>query len=90
MNKILSLIILVAPAAFAQVPAQVYQDHVVNQPRLAVNPIPLSYWDSKRVAYNQVQVVSVPQPVQLPTTQQVAPLPGQTEEQRRRLEEMSR
>jgi hypothetical protein len=89
MNKILSLL-LIAPAAFAQVPAQTYQDHVVNQPRLAVNPIPLSYWQNLRVPYNQVQVISIPQQVQLPTQQQVAPLPGQTEEQRRQLEEMSR
>jgi hypothetical protein len=87
MNKILSLL-LIAPAAFAQVPVQVYQDHVVNQPRLAVNPYPSSYWASKVVPYNQVQVISIPQQVQLPT--QPAPLPGQTEEQRRQMEQLSR
>lgn len=89
MNKILSLL-LIAPAAFAQVPVQTYQDHVVNQPRLAVNPYPPSYWESKRVPYNQLQVISIPQPVQLPTQQQVMPLPGQTEEQRRQMEQLSR
>lgn len=89
MNKLLPLL-LIAPAAFAQVPVQTYQDHVVNQPRLAVNPIPLSYWQNLRVPYNQLQVISVPQQAQLPTQNQVAPLPGQTEEQRRQMEQLSR
>lgn len=89
MNKILSLL-LVAPAAFAQVPVQTYQDHVVNQPRLAVNPYPPSYWANKVVPYNQLQVISVPQQVHLPTQQQTAPLPGQSEQQRQQMEQLSR
>ena len=92
MKSLLALSILFTISAQAQVQTQEYEDHVFRMPRY----VPMDHQafirsvDAKRAPEVPVQVIRVPKPVTLPTTSQTGPLPGQTEEQRRRMDTMSR
>jgi hypothetical protein len=88
MKQSLLTLILCASVVHAQVPTVVYRDHVVNLPGLVVNPLPPSYWDRLRVAPPQPQIIRAPVQQQLPTTQQTGPLPGQTADQQRLMQEL--
>ena len=82
-----------AASAQAQI---VIEQRVIEVPRIqnfVVNPFPTSYWDAKRAPepqQQQLRVISVPQYVVVPTAPVTQPLPGQTEEQRRRMDQLSR
>jgi hypothetical protein len=92
MKTLFALGILVTLSAQAQVQTQEYEDHVFRMPRFVVmdHQAYINKWDAKRAPELPVQIMSVPKPVNLPSTNQTGPLPGQTEEQRRRMEAMSR
>ena len=92
MKKLTLALIFVAPAVMAQVQTETYVDQRVYQPRMTVMPQNANpdYWRSLRVPYNQAQIIRTPVPVQLPTVQQTQPLPGQTPEQIRQLQQMVR
>lgn len=91
MKSYLYILAVFGVSAWAQVPAQTYQYEVMQCPRCAVMPAPLNdpnYWNKLRQPYNQVQVVVIPVPAQLPTQNQVQSLPNQTEEQRRQMQNL--
>ena len=92
MKSLLALSILFTISAQAQVQTQEYEDHVFRMPRYTVidHQAFIRSVDAKRGPEVPVQIIRVPKPVNLPTTNQTGPLPGQTEEQRRRMEAMSR
>jgi hypothetical protein len=93
MKSLFALGILVSLSAQAQVRTQEYEDRVFYIPRYVEMESHQDYinrWDAKRAPYPPIQVMRVPKPVNLPSTNQTGPLPGQTEEQRRRMESMSR
>jgi hypothetical protein len=92
MKSLFALSILVTLSAQAQVQTQEYEDHVFRMPRYVSmdHQAYIRQWDAKRAPELPVQVMRVPKIVNLPSTNQTGPLPGQTDEQRRRMEAMSR
>jgi hypothetical protein len=92
MKSLFALGILVTLSAQAQVRTQEYEDRVFYMPRFVVidHAAYIRSVDAKRAPELPVQVARVPKTVTLPTTNQTGPLPGQTEEQRRRMDTMSR
>jgi hypothetical protein len=93
MKSLFALGILVTLSAQAQVQTQEYEYRVFNIPRFVVVESQEDFirrWDSKRAPPRPVQVWAQPKPITLPSTNQTGPLPGQTEEQRRRMESLSR
>ena len=83
---------LVGCAAQPQQPRYTYyRDYVVQCPNCVPMPAPLNdpnYWNRLREPYNPNQIIRVAEPVQLPNQQQVMPLPGQSEEQRRQMQSL--
>jgi hypothetical protein len=88
MKTLFALGILVTLSAQAQVQTQVYVESVNRIQGFAPNPFPPEYVASKIVPYNNYNVVRIPVQVTLPSRPNT--LPGQTEEQRRRMESLSR
>lgn len=93
MKKLTAVILLFATGAQAQI---VVEQRVIEVPRIQnfiVNPFPQSHWDAKRAPepqQQQLRVISVPQYVVIPTAPTTQPLPGQTEEQRRQMDQLSK
>lgn len=88
MKRLVLLVLIAASSAHAQI---VVEQRVIEIPRnqnFVINPFPPSHWDAKRAPEQNrpLRVISVPQLVVIPTVPQT--LPGQTEEQRRQMEQM--
>ena len=83
------VLVLAGCAAQPQQPRYTYyRDYVVQCPRCEPNPIPADYWNKLIVPYNPHQIVRVAEPVPLPNQNQVQALPGQSEEQRRQMQNL--
>lgn len=83
-----TLVLILAGCASKPAQYTYYQDHVVQCPRCEPNPIPADYWNKLKVPYNPHQIVRIATPVPLPQQQQLPALPGQTEEQRRQMQNL--
>jgi hypothetical protein len=89
MKIIIFVILLYTSLAHAQI---IIEQRVIEVPRIqnfVVNPFPASHWDSKRAPESQqLRVISVPRYQIVPTVPVTQPLPGQTEEQRRQMNQL--
>ena len=83
-----TLVLVLAGCASKPPQHTYYKDYVVQCPRCEPNPIPADYWNKLKVPYNPYQIIRIAEPVPLPNQQQVQPLPGQTEEQRRQMQNL--
>ena len=83
-----TLVLILAGCAGPPPKYTYYKDYVVQCPHCVPNPIPADYWNKLRVPYNPYQIIRVAEPIPLPNTQSVMPLPGQTEEQRRQMQNL--
>lgn len=83
-----TLVLVLAGCASKPPQHTYYKDYVVQCPRCEPNPIPADYWKKLIVPYNPHQIVRVAEPVPLPNQNSVGALPGQTEEQRRQMQNL--
>jgi hypothetical protein len=92
MKKLVLVTLLYASSLQAQI---IVEQRVYEVPRIqniVVNPFPPSHWDRKRAPEIQrpLQVISVPQQVIIPTVPNTQPLPGQTAEEQRQMQNLIR